>query len=123
GSVVLMPLSPREVELGFWHPKISGELTGEGWLKRYIEPEPESDRADRVAPAIRANQDAPSPRHRQPSCGGGELVSRAGEAAAARTSTHGGVVAGGGRRVRAQAAADVEVARQSQCRRIVRGRR
>jgi hypothetical protein len=39
-----MPPSGREIELGFWHPHISGELTKDGWLKRYIEPAVESDR-------------------------------------------------------------------------------
>jgi hypothetical protein len=39
-----MPLSPREIELGFWHPHVSGLMTDDGWLKSFLEPEAESDR-------------------------------------------------------------------------------
>jgi hypothetical protein len=39
-----MPLSPREIELGFWHPHVSGLMTDDGWLKRYVEPAVDADR-------------------------------------------------------------------------------
>jgi hypothetical protein len=38
-------LTEREVELGFWHPKISGEMVDGRWQKAEQEPTPDSDRA------------------------------------------------------------------------------